>query len=250
MSGINPLPISNSADLPGAPQQEQALKVSIIIPTRNEADCIRSLLEQLQPFRNAGHEVILVDGGSWDGTLDCVHGLVDHVTTTQRGRSYQQNEGAARSTGDVFWFVHADSKVPRLSVEAIQAVMEDGVTYWGRFDVHLSGANPLYRVIEWGINRRSKRTGIATGDQGIFVRRNVFFRLGGFPEIDLMEDIALSKKLRALGPPASPNMHMTTSSRRWEQHGGVRTILQMWVLRAAYFMGVSPRVLSRYYSFR
>lgn len=231
-------------------------KLSIIIPTRNEADHIVELLTQLQPARRAGHEVVVVDGGSLDGTLERVHALVDHATTTQMGRAFQQNEGAARSSGDILWFLHADSQVGANCVAAILDAVADDSTpastassiQWGWFKVRLSGRNPVFRVIEWCMNQRAQLTRIATGDQGLFVRRALFDQVGGFPEIALMEDIALCKRLKAASEPVCLRADFVTSSRRWENKGILRTIVLMWGLRLAYFLGAKPRTLKRLYN--
>lgn len=224
------------------------LKLSIIVPTRNEADYIVELLKQLQPARDAGHEVLVVDGGSLDGTLDQVYHLVDHATTSQMGRAYQQNEGAARSSGDILWFLHADSQVSEQCVSAILDACAETGTDWGWFSVRLSGSSLVFRIIEWCMNQRAKISQIATGDQGLFVRRETFDRIGGFPEIALMEDIALCKQLKAHGEPVCLNAKLVTSSRRWEQRGILRTVVLMWGLRLAYFAGANPELLHRVYS--
>jgi len=176
-------------------------RVSIIIPALNEERSILSLLRSLQSFRCEGHELILVDGGSRDHTLALARPLVDQVISGPRGRAVQMNTGAQRASGGVLWFLHADSGVSVTAIDALLSSLAEENRCWGRFDVALSGRHRLLRVVEFMMNRRSRLTGIATGDQGIFVRRQTFERIGGFPEIELMEDVAISRRLKALAPP-------------------------------------------------
>lgn len=223
------------------------MKLSIIIPTLNEADNLVASLERLQQYRQQGHEVIVVDGGSRDNTFDCAIGLVDHLLMSKPGRASQMNIGAEQSLGDVLVFLHADTQLP----EFAEALIIESVKYnnqWGRFNVRLSGQHILFRIIETLMNWRSCLTGIATGDQVIFVRREIFEKVGGYPEIKLMEDIALSKKLKSYSKPACIKQRVITSSRKWEKNGMVRTVLLMWRLRLQYFFGVSADELhSKYY---
>ncbi|WP_295589930.1 TIGR04283 family arsenosugar biosynthesis glycosyltransferase [uncultured Lamprocystis sp.] len=222
------------------------MRLSIIIPTLNEADHIGALLADLAPARAAGHALILVDGGSGDATPTLAASGVDRVLRAPRGRAAQMNAGAQAATGEVFWFLHADTRSPPGAAEALLAACRDGAC-WGRFDVRLSGRHPLLRLVEWTMNRRSRLTGIATGDQGIFVTRDAFARVGGFPDIPLMEDIALSKRLRRIARPACLRPLLLTSSRRWESRGVLRTILLMWRLRLAFALGADPARLARRY---
>jgi rSAM/selenodomain-associated transferase 2 len=222
------------------------VRLSVVIPALDEAAQIGGLLADLAPGRAAGHELILVDGGSTDGTRAAALPGVDRVLTAPRGRASQMNEGARAAGGDLLWFLHADSRVPPEAPAAVLEACQRG-SAWGRFDVRLSGRLPVLRVVERAMNLRSRLTGIATGDQGIFVTRGAFERVGGYPEIPLMEDIALSKALRRLGRPACLAMRITTSSRRWEERGAIRTILLMWRLRLAYGLGADPRRLARLY---
>jgi rSAM/selenodomain-associated transferase 2 len=222
--------------------------ISIIIPALNEAEGIAACLTPLQSLRSAGHEVILVDGGSEDGTVALAGPLADRVIRAPRGRASQMNAGACIARGKVLLFLHADTRLPaeadRLMVEGIGR----GGRGWGRFDVRLSGQHSLLRVVEGMMNFRSRLTGIATGDQAIFVRRSWFDSIGGFPDIPLMEDIELSRRLKRLGPPLCLQPRVNTSSRRWEEHGILRTILLMWRLRLAFSLGASPaRLVRRYY---
>jgi rSAM/selenodomain-associated transferase 2 len=222
-------------------------RISIIVPALDEAAGIRSALAPLQPLRERGHEVIVVDGGSMDGTPAVAAPLADRVISSPRGRAVQQNAGAAAASGDVLLFLHADTTLPH----GTDALVLDGLRRtgrgWGRFDVRLSGRHPLLRVVERMIGVRSRLSGIATGDQAIFVRREWFQRVGGFPDLPLMEDVAITRALKRLGPPLCLRARVITSSRRWEERGVARTILLMWRLRWAYFRGADPAELARRY---
>jgi rSAM/selenodomain-associated transferase 2 len=222
------------------------MRLSIIVPALNEADTIGALLTDLAPFRTAGAEVILVDGGSSDGTPERAAADVDRVLPAQKGRAAQMNAGARVARGDLLWFLHADTRVPADAAAALQDAWAGGAR-WGRFDVRLSGRHFLLRLVERGMNIRSRLTGIATGDQGIFVTRAAFEQVGGFPPLVLMEDIALSGALRPLARPACLRVRLITSSRRWEEGGVLRTILLMWRLRLAYALGADPADLARRY---
>ena len=222
-------------------------RISIIVPALDEAAGIQSVLSELQPLRARGHEVIVVDGGSTDGTPAIAAPLADRVASSPRGRALQQNAGAAAASGDVLLFLHADTTLP----DDADALVLDGLRRtgrgWGRFDVRLSGRHPLFRMVERMIGIRSRLSGIATGDQAIFVRRQWFQRVGGFPDLPLMEDVAITRALKRLGPPLCLRARVTTSSRRWEERGVARTILLMWRLRWAYFCGADPAELARRY---
>lgn len=221
--------------------------LSIIVPTLNEAHRIARTLEPLQSLRTWGHEIIVVDGGSEDATVSLCRPLADRLIRVPRGRARQMNAGAVVAHGDVFVFLHADTHLPNSADRMIVKVLSKTASQWGRFDVQLSGRNPLFKIISGLMNLRSRVTGIATGDQAIFVRRNAFERIGGFPNIPLMEDIAISKALRRASRPACIRSKSTTSSRRWKQDGIVRTIIKMWVLRLRYALGADPAHLARAY---
>ncbi len=223
------------------------MMLSIVIPVLDEAERIAACLTPLQTWRGAGCELVVVDGGSGDSAAERATPLADRVLVAPRGRAQQMNAGAAVARGDALWFVHADTAVPADAPALIGAALAAGKD-WGRFDVRLSGAQPLLRVIERAMNARSRLSGIATGDQGIFVRRERFEAVGGYPAIALMEDIALSKALkRAAGWPACLRAQLLSSSRRWEHDGIVRTVVLMWRLRLAYFCGADPEALRRRY---
>lgn len=224
-----------------------ARMISVVVPTFNEATTIERTLGGLQALRRAGHEVIVVDGLSDDETLVRARPLADKVLGATRGRASQMNAGARIAQGDVLWFLHADCLSPMDVDNLILNALKKKDAVWGRFDVCLSGSGLLYRIIEFMMNSRSRITGIATGDQGIFVTQNMFKQAGGFPDIPLMEDIAFSKRLRAYGRPVCLQHKLTTSSRRWERRGVWHTILMMWRLRLAYALGVNPQKLARLY---
>jgi rSAM/selenodomain-associated transferase 2 len=222
-------------------------RLSIIIPTLNEAAEIEKALAALQPLRARGCEVIVVDGGSADDTVELARPLADRVVAAERGRARQQNAGAAAASGDVLLFLHADTRLPPSADERVMGGLDRGGAGWGRFDVRLTGRHPLLRVIERMIGARSRLSGIATGDQAIFVRRDWFERAGRFPDIPLMEDVALSKALKRLGPPLCLRDTVTASSRRWEERGVMRTMLLMWRLRLDYWRGADPARLAERY---
>lgn len=219
--------------------------ISIIIPALNEARHIGETLRHLQPLRDRGHEVIVVDGGSDDQTVALATPLADTVLDSPPGRAGQMAAGAAAARHPVLWFLHADTLVPDGADRAILDTLQQ--RGWGRFDVVLSGNHPMLRIVERLINLRSRLSGIATGDQGIFIRRELYQRIGGMPLQPLMEDVELSRRLRRTARPACLRQRLVTSSRRWEQRGILRTILLMWWLRGAYALGVSPQRLAGWY---
>ena len=221
--------------------------LSIIIPCLNEAEGIAGTLVALAPLRARGTEVIVVDGGSRDDTVARAGPLADRVLTAPRGRASQMNAGAACARGAILLFLHADSLVPQAADELIVDGLKRTRRGWGRFDVSIAGGHPLLRLVERLMNLRSRLTGIATGDQAIFVTRSLFTAAGGYPEIALMEDVELSQRLKHYGPPLCLRHRITTSARRWEKHGVMRTILLMWRLRLAYWLGADPGKLAPRY---
>lgn len=224
------------------------MKLSIIVPVLDEAQCIVAALQALQPLRAHGHELIVADGGSADGTPALAAPLADQVLAARRGRASQMNRGAAAAAGDVLLFLHADTRLPSAADRLIQQAFGSRACCWGRFDVRIDGRSPLLAVVAFCMNLRSRLTGIATGDQAIFATRAAFGRIGGFPEIALMEDICFSKRAKRLSAPVCLRAVATTSGRRWARHGVVRTILLMWRLRLAYFFGAGADELARLYS--
>lgn len=223
--------------------------LSIVVPVLNEAATLPANLAHLQPLRARGAEVIAVDGGSHDGSLEAARPFADSVLASPRGRAAQMNAGARVASGTVLLFLHADTRLPPDADGLIAAALEHGGSVWGRFDIRLSGNAPLLRVVEFCMNLRSRLTGIATGDQAIFVTRTAFEKVGGFPALALMEDIAFSARLKRESRPLCLRARVVASSRRWERAGAVRTILLMWRLRLAFFLGADPSELARrYYS--
>jgi rSAM/selenodomain-associated transferase 2 len=221
--------------------------LTIVVPCLDEGEGIGAALGALQPYRRAGHEVIVVDGGSRDGTPELARPLADRIIGSARGRALQMNTGAALAGGEVLVFLHADTVLPPEADRLILDGLARSGRCWGRFDVRLSGAPPAFRIVEGLMNLRSRLTGIATGDQAIFVARETFEAVGRYREIPLMEDIALSARLKRVGRPLCLRARVVTSSRRWERDGIWRTILFMWRLRVAYFLGADPRRLARRY---
>ena len=220
--------------------------VSIIIPVLNEEASIKKLLQQLQGFRKQGHEVIVVDGGSKDNTALIAGPLSDKFISSDSGRAIQMNKGVGQAEHNFLWFLHADTLIPD---NALKVILDSLTKHdWGRFNVRLSGSNSIFRIIEKMMNIRSCFTGIATGDQGIFVKRKLFESVEGYTNIPLMEDIELSKKLKKLSKPVCLQETLVTSSRRWEKKGILMTVLLMWKLRFLYWLGVSAERLAREYS--
>jgi len=221
-------------------------RVSVIIPTLNEGQVIENLLASLAPLRAQGHEIIVSDGGSSDDTRALAAPLCDLLVHGEAGRAVQMNRAAARASGQLLWFVHADTAFATPVLDLLQAMLQ-AAGPWGRFDVRLDGEQAAFRLIERMMNLRSRLSGIATGDQGMFVERALFRQVGGFAELPLMEDIELSRRLRRLHRPACLGQGVLASARRWQRHGVLRTILLMWRLRLAYFLGVSPQRLAERY---
>ena len=223
------------------------MKISIIVPALNEAEGIDAVLMGLALLRNRGHELIVVDGGSSDDTVALARRAADRVVAAPRGRSSQMNAGAALARGEVLLFLHADTRLPENADTRILQGLAAGGKAWGRFDVRIEGKSRLLPVIAFFMNLRSRATGIATGDQAMFVRREAFWRAGGFPPLELMEDIALSRSLKCLSRPLCLADEVVTSGRRWERRGVLRTVLLMGWLRLAFFLGAAPANLARLY---
>lgn len=217
--------------------------ISIIIPTLNEGDNIQRCLLALQQLRNQS-EIIIVDGGSADDTIELSSPLVDKVIVSAKGRAKQMNAGATQAKGEILVFLHADTFLPESAV----ALMSQENYGWGRFDIQLQGGSFMLSVVATLMNWRSRLTGIATGDQVIFVSKPLFNAVGGYSDIALMEDIDLCIKLKKIASPICLNAKVVSSGRRWEQFGVFKTILLMWSLRLRYFFGENPDVLSELYS--
>jgi rSAM/selenodomain-associated transferase 2 len=224
-------------------------RLSIIMPVLDEGEGIAGALDALAELRALGVEVIVVDGGSHDATVQRARLRADHVVLAQRGRAIQMNAGAAKAVGDVLLFLHADTRLPPEAERLVLDGLARSGRAWGRFDVTIAGRHLLLGLVAIMMNLRSRITGIATGDQAIFVKRDAFRDAGGFPDIPLMEDIALSKKMKRASRPLCLHERATTSGRRWETHGVFRTILLMWRLRLAYYFGADPAKLARRYGY-
>ena len=223
------------------------MRLSVVIPVLDEASALPDALAALAPLRADGHEVIVVDGGSTDATCEIARRLADRILTAPCGRALQMNAGAQAARGDVLLFLHADSRLPEAAVAAIADALRTGAR-WGRFDVVIRGRPRILRLVARMMNLRSRLTGIATGDQGIFVTRALFDLAGGYAAIPLMEDVQLSRTLKRVGGrPACLAACVETSGRRWEARGPWRTIVMMWRLRLAYALGADPARLARHY---
>ncbi len=241
MGHAAPGSVNPANDICGPPRT-----VGVVLPVLNEAGILDTALTEI--LKQVPDEIVVVDGGSQDATRDIVrnHPRI-RLLETERGRAAQMNAGAAEARSDILLFLHADTRLPPQALSHVRAAIQAG-HLWGRFDIRLDGARPAYRVIERFMNLRSALTGIATGDQAIFVRRDVFRQLGGYAPIALMEDIELSARLKRRQRPARVHTPAVTSARRWEQHGILRTVLRMWRLRLLYWFGMSPARLARWYA--
>ncbi|RCV89351.1 TIGR04283 family arsenosugar biosynthesis glycosyltransferase [Billgrantia montanilacus] len=220
--------------------------LSVIIPTLNEAATLESRLDRLLGLWVCGVEIIIVDGGSQDETVAKASRVADRVIESPPGRAVQMNAGAHAATARQLLFLHADTQLPRRADRLIDEALA-GRHRWGRFDIRLEARHPMLPVIASAMNWRSRFTGIATGDQALFMTRGAFDEVGGFPDQPLMEDIALSKRLRRLSPPACLRQRVSSSGRRWEHNGAWPTILLMWRLRYRYWRGEAPEQLARAY---
>lgn len=222
------------------------MKISVVVPMLNERAQLPELLEHLLALKRQGVEVILVDGASQDDSAAFARALGFFVLDSARGRARQMNTGAQAAAGDALLFLHADTRLPAQGIAQVhEALARGGI--WGRFDVRIEGDSPWLRVIGLLMNLRSRWSGIATGDQAIFVKRAAFDAVGGFPDQPLMEDIELSKRLKRLGRPVCLRGPAVTSGRRWQTRGVWRTILLMWRLRLAYWLGASAETLAERY---
>lgn len=219
--------------------------LSIILPVYNEGEQLLLHLQALQSLRGTDCEVIGVDGGSTDDSLALLQQYCDQAVSSAKGRAMQMNAGAAVAQGNTLLFLHADTLLPSDSKALIIRALENAD--WGHFDVRLDDYAAIYRLIATSMNLRARLSKIATGDQAMFFRKAFFMQIGGFPSIPLMEDVAISKAAKARGRHISLKQKVTTSARRWQQHGIVKTILLMWELRLRYFLGQAPEYLLRRY---
>ena len=220
-------------------------RLTIVLPVLDEAAIIIGALQALAPLRARGVEVVVVDGGSNDGTRHLAQPLADQVIAVSRGRGAAMNAAVAHAAGDALLFLHADTELPGDADRLVMSALAHRV--WGRFDLRIAGRHPLLAIVARAINWRSRLTGIATGDQAIFVTRQAFLAVGGFPNLPLMEDIAISGRLKRLSRPFCIATPVVTSGRRWEHYGVIRTIVLMWRLRLAYYLGVAPARLAQRY---
>lgn len=227
--------------------------LSIIIPVRNEAALLVPLLARLQALTAQGQtlvqklDLVVVDGGSTDGTPEALANAGFRVIRAASGRAQALNAGANATTGDILVFLHADTSLPEGWDVGVRQALNGSAHVWGRFDVRISGQSRILAVIARMMNLRSRLTGIATGDQAMFMTRQAYARVGGFPDQPLMEDIELSRRLKTLTPPACLTLRVVTSGRRWDARGPFNTILLMWRLRFLYWLGVSPERLALLY---
>jgi rSAM/selenodomain-associated transferase 2 len=223
------------------------MKLSVVVPMLNEAPALPDLLEHLLPLRRGGVEVVLVDGGSEDGSVAIATRAGFEVVRAERGRARQMNAGAAATSGDVLLFLHADTRLPDGAIRLIDTALADGRRVWGRFDVGFDVRTWTMDATAFLMNLRSCLSGIATGDQALFMTRPAFDAVGGFPDQPLMEDVEITSRLRRRSRPACIRRPVLTSARRWQSRGPWRTILLMWRLRLAYWFGASPADLERQY---
>jgi rSAM/selenodomain-associated transferase 2 len=223
--------------------------LSIILPVLNEAHHIAEILGALAPFRLRGAEVIVADGGSHDNTLYIAQRFADRVITAPRGRGAQMNAGARAARGYILLFLHADTVLPPDADTQIMYGRDRDTLVWGRFDVDIYGKHRLLPMVAALMNWRSRASGIATGDQAMFATREAFLRVGGFPDIPLMEDVELSRRLKRISPPLCLRSRVLTSGRRWDENGLFRTVWLMWRLRLSYYLGADPVELARRYGY-
>jgi len=235
-----PVPIHEAFD-------SHAPSLSIIVPMWNEIAALPTLIEHLQPYRQRGCEVILVDGGSEDGSAALASGAGFRVIDAPRSRARQMNAGARAAQGETVLFLHADTRLPNAADRLIRNGLASSSRSWGRFDVQIAGRSRLLRLIGAMINFRSRLSGIATGDQALFLRREVFVAIGGFPDQPLMEDIELSRRLKQYSRPVCLRTPVITSGRRWETRGVARTVVLMWRLRFLYWLGTPAERLAQLY---
>lgn len=233
------------AELWRSDSERSAGLISIVVPVLNEAGQVSEALQRLQGFRAAGHEVVLVDGGSSDATCEQARPYVDQLLNSRPGRAKQMNAGAASARGNILLFLHVDTELPDTARHQLESSAVKG--RWGRFDVRLSPGHRMFPVIAFLMNVRSRLTGIATGDQCLFADKALFDRIGGFPDQPLMEDIELCRRLKCVQKPLCLRDKVITSSRRWQKNGVWRTIFLMWRFRLFYFLGRSPESLAAEY---
>ncbi len=223
-------------------------QLSVIVPVLNDEAALRVMAEDLLMLKRRGHQIIIVDGGSIDGSIEVALSISNEVIRHHKGRATQMNRGAQQARHKILWFLHADSRVPEFADRAILAAcLKTSDLSWGRCNIRIQNEAIIFRIISFMMNLRSCWTGVVTGDQAIFVSRSLFEQCGGYPEIALMEDIGISKKLRKRTHPLCLKVRVTTSARRWEQNGVFRTVIKMWMIRFLYFIGINPDRLHHWY---
>ena len=223
------------------------MRIAVIMPALNEAAGLQQTLAPLAQWPTRGHELILVDGGSNDATTEIAAAVGVRVVHSERGRARQMNAGAAANAADILLFLHADTQLPAQAETLILEGLRTGQHDWGRFDVRIRGGSRMFPVISTMINLRSRLSGIATGDQALFMTRAAYSAVGGFPNLPLMEDVEICKRLKRLSRPLCLRAAVQTSGRRWETRGVWRTIVLMWRLRFAYWCGTPAEQLARLY---
>ena len=229
------------------PIREEDPRMAIIVPVLNEIEGIEPLLSHLETWRQRGAEIIVVDGGSDDKSDSLIEARGVPLIRSARGRATQMNAGARTSQSPFLMFLHADTRLPEHADTQVMTHLARSETSWGRFDVCIDGRSGLLPIVGAMMNLRSRLTGIATGDQALFMTRTLFEQVGGFPEQPLMEDVEICKRLKHITPPVCLRDRVVTSGRRWDQRGGWRTIFLMWQLRWAYWRGVPADQLAARY---
>ncbi len=222
------------------------MKISIIIPVLNEATLIAPFLGHLRE-RAPGAEIIVVDGGSSDGTVSIAEGLADRVLITKPGRALQMNAGANIARGDILWFLHVDAEVPLSCLEEIADALTDPRVVGGFFRIRLPRSGWVYRLTDVFAHYAGLILRMRCGDHGLFCRRPIFEKIGGFPEVPLMEDVEFHRKLRQEGCLICIPRRITVSPRRYEQIGAVRLSLAFGFIALLYAMGVPLSILERIY---
>lgn len=221
--------------------------LSIIIPVLNEEHFLATNKERLVSLLQEGHEILAVDGGSQDNSVNIARELGCRIFRTRASRGHQLGFGANHSKNDVLLFLHADTHLPSHAAQMITQTLAEPELLWGRFDVRFSNPHPVFRVIAWFMNKRSCLTGIVTGDHALFIKRKLYFSCGGYMDVPLMEDVEFCRRLKKHAPPVCLSGEVVTSSRRWEQNGILKTVMTMWWLRLMFFLGQSPEKLARLY---